>query len=201
MWKKNFQRFFGRICPKSMSAKYCRKIRNSPVRVDIEVLGQYWHHPPGAPDIQTLIIVMILWWLWYNEVVLSPAPDIQAIRWGCLWFTMFAGAQRLALTQTHCRLLAGGLVGGGTWQRQSPWTRSLMTIELVQVLQYLNRNPENLWTQAILEPWWSFNLDTTHHRRSWAGTNSFATGAVIGRSSALVLMSSWSIMKCLNIWY
>ena len=113
---------------------------------------------------------------------------------------MFAGAQRLALTQTHCRLLTGGLVGGGTWQRQSPWTRSLMTIELVQVLQYLNRNPENLWTQAILEPWWSFNLDTTHHRRSWARTNSFATGAVIGRSSALMLMSSWSIMKCLNIW-
>ena len=117
MWK-NWQRIFGKICLKSISAKYCKKIRNSPVRVDIEVLGQYWHHPPGAPDIQTVIIGMILWWLWYDEVVLSAAPDIQTIWWGCRWFTMFAGAQRLALTQTHCRLLTGGLVGGGTWHRQ-----------------------------------------------------------------------------------
>ena len=59
-----------------------------------------------------------------------------------------------------------------------------MTIELIG----------NLWT------WLSLNFDT-YHWRSWAGTNSFATGAVIGRSSALVLMSQWSIMKCLNIWY
>ena len=50
---KNLQRIFGRICLKSISTKYCKKFRNLPVRVDIEVLGQYWHHPPGAPDIQT----------------------------------------------------------------------------------------------------------------------------------------------------
>ena len=144
----NVQQIFGKICLKSITAKYCKKSRNLPVRVDIEVLGQYWHHPPGAPDIQTLIIAMILWWLWYNEVVLYVAPDIQTIWWCCCWFTMFAGAQRLVLTQTQFRLLTGGLVGGGTWKRQSPWTSNLITIELVEILQYLNQSPENLWTSS-----------------------------------------------------